>query len=55
MTIGPSNKALKRTKCGKLLVGALRAPSSLGRASPLSAVLCGPDHEGTQGRLRTTS
>ena len=42
MTIGPSNKALKRTKCGKLLVGALRAPSSLGRASPLSAVFYGP-------------
>ena len=36
------NKALKRTKRGILLVGALRAPSSLNRASPLSAVLGRP-------------
>jgi hypothetical protein len=35
------NKALKLTKRGILLAGALRAPSSLSRASQLSAVLDG--------------
>jgi hypothetical protein len=38
----PSNDALKLTKRGILLVGALRAPSSLSRASQLSAVFGGP-------------
>jgi hypothetical protein len=33
-----ANNALKLTKRGILLVGALRAPSSLSRASQLSAV-----------------
>src|SRR5688572_14280096 len=36
---GRPNNALKLTKRGSLLVGALRAPSSLNRASQLSAVL----------------
>jgi len=44
MTGVPQNKALKLTKRGISWVGALRAPSSLSRASQLSAVLCGPDH-----------
>jgi hypothetical protein len=38
----PQNNALKLTKRGILWVGALRAPSSLSRASQLSAVLSGP-------------
>jgi hypothetical protein len=44
----PSNDALKLTKRGILLVGALRAPSSLSRASQLSAVFYGHPvmHEG---------
>jgi hypothetical protein len=37
------NNALKLTKRNGLLVGALRAPSSLSRASQLSAVLDGPE------------
>ena len=41
--IGPPNDALKLPKRGTLSVGALRAPSSLSRASQLSAVLCGYD------------
>src|SRR5438128_7317072 len=36
---GLSNNALKLTKRGRFLVGALRAPSSSSRASQLSAVL----------------
>jgi hypothetical protein len=36
------NNALKLTKRDSSLVGALRAPSSLSRASQLSAVLGGP-------------
>ena len=38
----PQNNALKLTKRGSLFVGALRAPSSLSRASQLSAVLDAP-------------
>jgi hypothetical protein len=37
-----SNNALKLTKRVILVVGALRAPSSLSRASQLSAVFDGP-------------
>lgn len=37
----PSNKALKLPKRDAPSVGALRAPSSLSRASQLSAVLSG--------------
>ena len=39
----PSNNALKLTKRAGPLEGALRAPSSLSRASQLSAVLDGPE------------
>jgi len=46
-----ANNALKLTKRAFLLVGALRAPSSLSRASQLSAVLCGPTEARPLGRL----